>query len=667
MTMDDFQFLDSFKRKQIKITLKTATFIGVVQRINLNKTVVLDEVVDVKRGRKFPGVKLFFGHEILNVEFPHASKSDKGEASEHRAEGHLTVAEFQPYRKNFRLDDDDNEENYVDFVVIEEFHEKFGPAVMHIRKQQVIGLGADGVGAFQHERLCWLQIATKNKVYLFDILLLGVRAFKNGLSMILENKHILKVTHDCRSITACLLAQFGVNLTNVFDTQVADVMCFYSESGGSLPDRVSTLQEVVSIHLQMPPSGLASLRIRSQITQEDSEVWYVRPCPVALLKVMALGVVHLLPLRLVLLDALMADYTGLVDSYLRASQEPVHTQHIGTSCVLELPGELRELEWIRRQRQERALELYPVTEQGLLQRSNPRAHTPPPAQTPPHPPAPPAQTPPHPPAPPAQTPPHPPAPPAQTPPHPPAPPAQTPPHLAVPPAQTPPHPPAPPAQTLPHPPAPPAQTLPHRPATPALKPQPTASGLQAPVDRLQPRDIRTASGLPPVLNPATPALEARQILRKQLSTTSPAAPAGGLGLMEIVLDTMGRGRPLQSGASPSLPAFPALGQGLCLQAQVPTEGPGGTQKAPVSPGKMAGASPGSRSSLVPSPPQGGLVQPLVSSTLPGDVPGLGRGGLVQPLVSSTLPGDVPGLGRASLLHSPLTSPLSLSFRSFRNT
>ena len=49
--------------------------------------------------------------------------------------------------------------------------------------------------------------------------------------------------------------------------QVADVVCFYSESGGSLPDRVSTLQEVVSLHLRMPPSRLASLRIRSQITQ----------------------------------------------------------------------------------------------------------------------------------------------------------------------------------------------------------------------------------------------------------------------------------------------------------------------------------------------------------------------------------------------------------------
>lgn len=31
-------------------------------------------------------------------------------------------------------------------------------------------------------------------MYLFDVLLLGARAFKNGLSMILESKHILKVS-----------------------------------------------------------------------------------------------------------------------------------------------------------------------------------------------------------------------------------------------------------------------------------------------------------------------------------------------------------------------------------------------------------------------------------------------------------------------------------------
>ena len=115
---------------------------------------------------------------------------------------------------------------------------------------------------------------------------------------------LVQVMHDCRSIAGCLIAQFGVKLTNVFDTQVntncsslhfselnmmitmimaclyfiyfyfflqcvqvADVMCFYSETGGFLPDRVSTLQEVVSLHLKVPSSQLLSLQMKSQLTK----------------------------------------------------------------------------------------------------------------------------------------------------------------------------------------------------------------------------------------------------------------------------------------------------------------------------------------------------------------------------------------------------------------
>ncbi|KAJ8341510.1 hypothetical protein SKAU_G00338010 [Synaphobranchus kaupii] len=358
ITMDDYQFLDSFKKKRIQLTLRTATYAGIVHRINLNKSVLLGDVVDVKSGRKFAGVKLFFGHEILNVELPNAPKPLQGNKEDynHGTEGQLPVAEFQPYRKTIKLDADDDEGEYVDFVVIDGFYEKFGPAVMDIRKQQVIGIGTDGVGVSQHERLCWLQIATKTRVYLFDILLLGARAFKNGLSMILESNRILKVTHDCRGIAGCLWTQYEVNLRNVFDTQVADVMHFHTETGGLLPDRVSTLQEVVGLHLKMSPSCLASLKIKSQLTKEDREVWYVRPCPVSLLKVMALSVIHLQSLRMVLLDALMADYMDRVDSFLGLSrEEPVDMQSIGTSSGLELPAELRELESLRRERREWAV------------------------------------------------------------------------------------------------------------------------------------------------------------------------------------------------------------------------------------------------------------------------------------------------------------------------
>lgn len=44
-------------------------------------------------------------------------------------------------------------------------------------------------------------------------------------------------------------------------------MGFSYKTGGLLPDRVSTLQEVVSLHLKVPPSQLSSLQIKSQLTK----------------------------------------------------------------------------------------------------------------------------------------------------------------------------------------------------------------------------------------------------------------------------------------------------------------------------------------------------------------------------------------------------------------
>ncbi|XP_062295759.1 piRNA biogenesis protein EXD1 [Scomber scombrus] len=396
MVVSDVEFLNILKGKRIKLTLKNSSYLGVLQRINHNKTLILSDVVSGSNGCRCPGSKMFFGHEILNVEFTNEANSDRN-IHENKLEDHLTVKKFQPYRNPITLDEDEDDEEFINFVVIDEFHEKFGPAVMHIKRQHVIGVGVDGVEVYQHGRLCWLQIATKNKVYLFDILLLGARAFKNGLSMILESKHILKVIHDCRAIAGCLITQFGVKLTNVFDTQlqslmsyasltvfmcsfsicahvkVADVMCFYSETGGFLPDRVSTLQEVVSLHLKVPSSQLLSLQMKSQLTKEEMEMWYKRPCPIPLLKVMALSVIHLQPLRLVLLDALMIDYMALVDSYLNSSHyTPDELGHVRMESVLELPRELRQLEQMRCERQEWAADQYPVTEKGLLARFHPR-------------------------------------------------------------------------------------------------------------------------------------------------------------------------------------------------------------------------------------------------------------------------------------------------------
>lgn len=46
-------------------------------------------------------------------------------------------------------------------------------------------------------------------MYLFDILLLGSMAFRNGLSSILENKAILKVSTPAALVVMTITSRFG--------------------------------------------------------------------------------------------------------------------------------------------------------------------------------------------------------------------------------------------------------------------------------------------------------------------------------------------------------------------------------------------------------------------------------------------------------------------------
>ncbi|CAM4650873.1 unnamed protein product [Leuciscus chuanchicus] len=389
---DECRFLDELKKSRVKITLSDTEITGVIQRVHPKKTVLLEDVSEVKSGRKFPGLKLIFGHEIVKVDF--ISSVNEDHVNEEQR------SEFSSFRRNIIMDGDEHDLNYV---VIDELHEKFGPAVslriisllqcvcddeddddeddddrvsqvMHIKEQRVVGLGVNVFGQTEQERLCWLQVATKRVVYLFDILLLGGQAIKNGLSMILENPHILKVVHDCRCVARCLRAQFNVNLTNVFDTQVADLMLFYTETGGFLPDRVSRLPELLHLHLKLPAHDLSPLWAREQHTQECPDVWYLRPCPPVLMSAMASSVRHLLPLRLLLLDALMADYTLLVDTHMSSGHDQSLHFHQEEYAI---PKEAEELLSVRRERREWAMHHYSLTEAGLLDRSSfrPSPHT----------------------------------------------------------------------------------------------------------------------------------------------------------------------------------------------------------------------------------------------------------------------------------------------------
>ncbi|KYO28371.1 exonuclease 3'-5' domain-containing protein 1 isoform A [Alligator mississippiensis] len=330
----DYQFLNKILGRTMKITLKCGLFQGVLQHVDSNKSILLSRVKNLESGRSMPGVKMFFGHEILN-------------------ENQDTTL------SNFKYNVAEDEEEDVEYIVIDQFQQKFGSAILHIKEQIVLSVAAEGVSLCRYGKLCWFQVATRSRVFLFDIFLLGPRAFKNGLQMVLEDENILKVIHDCRWISDCLSHKYGIILSNVFDTQVADVLQFSVMTGGFLPHRISTLEECLIRHLKMSPKSVSFMRRKQQAVQENLDVWFVRPLPPSLLKVLALETVYLLPLRLMFLDEMMSDLTTLVDGYLNAYREGSSVQLGNTeSSCMDLPVELRQLADFQKLRREKAVKEY---------------------------------------------------------------------------------------------------------------------------------------------------------------------------------------------------------------------------------------------------------------------------------------------------------------------
>ncbi|KAM6392456.1 piRNA biogenesis protein EXD1 isoform 3-T3 [Pluvialis apricaria] len=226
--------------RTVKVTLKCGVFQGVLQHVNPDRSLLLRTVKNLETGRSTPGVKMFFDCEIVNVELLDEPDSGKGTAMlsegtsavEGNKQADTGPADCDPWSScvspksqlrasnslKYSLSEKKEEEN-VEYTVVDCFQQKFGPAVLHLKQQCVVSIAGEGVNLCRHGKLSWLEIATKSHIFLFDIFLLGPQAFKNGLQMVLEDKNVLKVMHDCRWISDCLFHQYGVLLFNVFDTQ----------------------------------------------------------------------------------------------------------------------------------------------------------------------------------------------------------------------------------------------------------------------------------------------------------------------------------------------------------------------------------------------------------------------------------------------------------------
>ncbi|XP_065491973.1 piRNA biogenesis protein EXD1 isoform X2 [Caloenas nicobarica] len=392
--------------RTVRVTLKCGVFQGVLQHVNRGRSLLLRTVKNLETGRSTRGVKMFFDHEIVNVELldeldsgkgtamlsefnkpdgdiitvrPHknddpqraCARLQKEEASFTQGYPKEIIACLAGARAHSRIYPEENhsprrrctsavkgnkqadsgpadcgpqsspcvslesqfrassslkyslsekkEEETVEYIVVDCLQQKFGPAVLQLKQQHVVSVAGEGVNLCRYGKLSWLEVATKSCIFLFDIFLLGPQAFKNGLQMVLEDKNILKVMHDCRWISDCLFHQYGVLLFNVFDTQ------------------------------------------------ENPDIWFLRPFPASLLEALALKAMYLLLLHSSLMDSLMSDLTAVVHDYLNVYRTG-SGDHLGSTkpICMELPEELRQLADIQKLRREKAIKEYRMNEDGLL-------------------------------------------------------------------------------------------------------------------------------------------------------------------------------------------------------------------------------------------------------------------------------------------------------------
>ncbi|XP_041357556.1 uncharacterized protein LOC121374519 [Gigantopelta aegis] len=201
------------------------------------------------------------------------------------------------------------------YHLVNKLDHRFYDAMEYLHQQSMIAVAFEGVEIGREGKLAWISIATKDDLLLLDVLSLGEKCFSEGFKDILESQKILKVIHDCRLLSDLLHHQYLIKLINIFDTQVADVMIYHIRHK-DWPRYVSGLSSCLFSHLELSSEQVHIMRVRESAKKEDQEIWCKRPAPGFVMEAAVKHVEHLLDLRLILMEKMMAEFTVGVDIYL---------------------------------------------------------------------------------------------------------------------------------------------------------------------------------------------------------------------------------------------------------------------------------------------------------------------------------------------------------------
>lgn len=156
---------------------------------------------------------------------------------------------------------------------------------------RAVAVDCEGPRLGRFGRLSLVQLAAGDEIFLVDVAA-GGQAIVDPLTTLLESREVVKVFHDCREDVSLLTNQYGVEVTAVFDTQVAH--CLWLDRQG-LDLYQASLPEVMRTFL------LSAYRKHRWDELEAKPVvptrWQERPLAPQALRYAVEGVAHLVALQ----------------------------------------------------------------------------------------------------------------------------------------------------------------------------------------------------------------------------------------------------------------------------------------------------------------------------------------------------------------------------------
>lgn len=170
----------------------------------------------------------------------------------------------------------------------------------YVSKCPLIAVVVEGVNLSRVGTVSILAVATKDKIYLFDVIQLGNVIFSNGLQDIFENKQIEKLLFDCRAASDAIWHLFNVNMLGIVDVQLLEVLKrpdFEEKYDAKIKrserhKEIFTLKTLTSCIYQYVKGAemLNSMRRVGIKIKISKNVWAQRPLPVEFLVYSACGV-----------------------------------------------------------------------------------------------------------------------------------------------------------------------------------------------------------------------------------------------------------------------------------------------------------------------------------------------------------------------------------------